>query len=199
MSRPSDIRLRSIAITVFAVMVTGILVKQLPGTREENVTIESLSGINTNKRLPQDGAGNEFDNEIELHFKRAVVMLHARQYEYAVAALQKTLELAPQMPEAYVNMGYALLGLEQHAEAGEYFYTAIELRPEQANAYWGLAVSLEQSHDYDAAIGAMRTFIHLSDPAVHYLSKAQAAIWEWDELRKTIAAENTINTADPSR
>ena len=38
-------------------------------------------------------------------------MLHAKQYEHALHAFHRVLELDPAMPEAHVNAGFALLGM----------------------------------------------------------------------------------------
>ena len=107
-------------------------------------------------------------------------MLHAGQHELAVTALHEVLRLAPKMPEAHVNMGYALLGLQRYGAAHDFFITATELRPTQANAYYGLAVALEGLHDLEGALGAMRSFIHLTSADDPYLRKARAALWEWE-------------------
>ena len=118
--------------------------------------------------------------QIKMRFEQAVVMLHARQYEHAITALQRVLQLSPNLVDAHVNMGYALLGLERYQEAVSFFDKATTLRPYQANAYWGLAVSLEQQGDLQGALGAMRTYVHLSPPEDPYVRKARAAMWEWE-------------------
>ncbi|MEJ2565969.1 MAG: tetratricopeptide repeat protein [Gammaproteobacteria bacterium] len=127
------------------------------------------------------------EKEIAKRFQEAVMMLHAKQYDYAITALHRVIELSPRMPEAYVNMGFALLGLKKYKAAGDFFNAAINLRPYQANAYWGLAVSLEGRNDLEGALGAMRTYIHLapSDPKSRdYVRRARSAIWEWDTRLK---------------
>lgn len=120
------------------------------------------------------------EREIAARFEQAVSMLHMRQYDYALAALHRVLELAPEMPEAHVNMGYALLGLEQYGQAYDFFQGATVLRPDQSNAYYGMAVALEGLGDLQGALGAMRTFIHLSPPDNPFLERARAALWEWE-------------------
>lgn len=117
-------------------------------------------------------------HEAETRFNQGVGLLHAKQYEYAVTALSRVIELVPNMPEAYVNMGFALLGMERYEEAGNFFNRATILRPEQANAYWGLAEALEGMKDYEGALGAMRSYIHLSPPDDPYVAKARSALWE---------------------
>lgn len=127
------------------------------------------------------------EKEIAQRFQEAVMMLHAKQYDYAITALHRVIELSPRMPEAYVNMGFALLGLKKYKAAGDFFNTAIDIRPYQANAYWGLAVSLEGMRDLEGALGAMRTYIHLapSDPnSQDYVRRARSAIWEWETRLK---------------
>lgn len=119
--------------------------------------------------------------EVNLRFQQAVVMLHARQYDHAVTALHRVLELAPRMPEAHVNMGFALLGLQQAEAARGFFVSAIDLRPQQANAYYGLAMAHEMLHDYESALGGMRSYLHLAPADDAYRSKARAALWEWED------------------
>lgn len=122
--------------------------------------------------------------QIDERFQQAIAMLHAKQYDFAIKALHRVIELAPQMPEAYVNMGFALIGKENYKAAADFFNSAIELRPYQANAYWGLAISLEQLGDLEGALGAMRTFIHLSPPNDPFVRKARSALWEWESTLK---------------
>jgi len=136
---------------------------------------------------PHAHAAAAREKEIAQRFQEAVMMLHAKQYDYAITALHRVIELAPRMPEAYVNMGYALLGLKQYKAAADFFNAAIDIRPYQGNAYWGLAVSLEGMNDLEGALGAMRTYIHLapSDPnSQDYVRRARSAIWEWETTLK---------------
>ncbi len=123
-------------------------------------------------------------NQIDDRFQQALAMLHAKQYDFAIKALHRVIELAPKMPEAYVNMGYALIGKQDFKAATDFFNAAIELKPYQANAYWGLAISMEQLGELEAALGAMRTFIHLSPPNDPFLRKARSALWEWESSLK---------------
>ncbi|GIL07020.1 MAG: hypothetical protein BroJett031_35400 [Betaproteobacteria bacterium] len=123
-------------------------------------------------------------DEVKLRFEQAVLMLHAREYEHALTALHRVLELAPRMSEAHANAGYALLGLKRTAAARDFFEGAIALNPMQANAYYGLAAALDELGDRAGAIGAMRSFLHLAkDEDPRHLAKARAALWEWEAQR----------------
>lgn len=121
--------------------------------------------------------------EIQARFDQGVVMLHAKRYEHALTAFHRVLELDAEVPEAHVNIGFALLGMEKPAQARDFFQSAIELRPRQLNAYYGLAVAQERLGDLAAARGAMRTYAHLAPQADPFRRKAEAALWEWEAAR----------------
>jgi len=161
-----------LSLTMLAVMVSAIVVlSQAPDYAYDPAKMKLAA------RHPHHGAQVD---ELTQRFDQAVLMLHAKEYDNAVMALHRVIELSPRMTEAYVNMGYALLGLKDNKAAHDFFKTAIDLNPYQANAYWGLAVTLENSGDLKAALGAMRIFIHLSEPNNPFVRRARSAIWEWE-------------------
>ncbi len=122
-------------------------------------------------------------------FDAAVVMLHARRYEEAATALHRVLAYAPKLPEAHVNMGFAMLGLARLKEAHDFFEGATALAPSQANAYYGLALVHEARGDFASATGAMRTYLHLArDERPEHLARARAALWEWERARPAAVA-----------
>jgi Flp pilus assembly protein TadD len=113
-------------------------------------------------------------------FQQAVLLLRHGEYDYAVQGFHEVLKDAPNMPEAHVNMGFALLGLEEFEAARSFFDTATNLRPGQTNAYYGLAVAYEGLGDLRQAVAAMRAYAHVADGDEQYRRKAEAAIWEWE-------------------
>lgn len=126
--------------------------------------------------------------ELKRRFDQAVVMLHAGEYEHAATALHQVLALAPQLPEAHVNMGYALLGLKRPQAARDFFDSATALKPDQANAYYGLALAWEALGDVPMATGAMRSYLHLArEERPEHLRRARAALWEWEQARAASA------------
>lgn len=118
---------------------------------------------------------------LRARFDQGVMMLHMRQHEYAVIAFHEVLAAAPELPEAHVNMGFALLGLGQWAKARSFFESAIELRRDQINAYYGLAVALNELGNLPGAIGAMQSYVHRAPADDPFLPRAEAALWEWRE------------------
>ena len=113
-------------------------------------------------------------------FQQAVALLQHGEYDYAVQGFHDVLKVAPDMPEAHANMGFALLGLEEYAAARSFFDTATNLRPGQTNAYYGLAVAHEGLGELRQAVAAMRTYTHVAAGDDQYRRKAEAAIWEWE-------------------
>jgi len=124
---------------------------------------------------------------VHQHFQQAVVMLHGKQYELAVQSLHEVFALQPRMPEAHVNMGYALLGLGKYQAARDFFESATDLRPSQYNGYYGLAIASEELGDTASAVVAMKAFVHLAPSEDRFRRRAESAIWEWE----TALAGNT--------
>jgi len=176
-SARTDRRWIAIALTAGAIAVGGAVVSLLgngtPATPGEAIPDPRVQ--------PAEHAADARARAVRARFDQAVIMLHAREYEHAITALHRVLELAPDLPEAHANMGFALLGLKQAASARDFFESALALQPMQANAYYGVAMAFEELGDMPGAIGAMRSYLHLArteDP--RHLSKARAALWEWE-------------------
>lgn len=152
------------------------------------VTVASVAlgglGLNLwNERSTRSAAEAHAENalkaEVDLRFQQGVVMLHAREYEHAMTAFHRVLQLAPTMPEAHVNAGFALIGQRRYKEALAFFDSATELRKEQANAYYGMAIALEGLEDLRGALAAMEAFLHRAKADDPYRRKAESAVWEW--------------------
>ena len=137
-----------------------------------------LLGAGLQKFANSDSRPQEL--KLQQQFQHAVALLEQRQFESAVREFDDLVKLAPELPEAHVNMGYALLGLERFKAAQEYFSSATSIRPLQSNAYYGLAVASEGLGEIQRAVMAMRTFVHIADRNDPFRRKAKAAIWEWE-------------------
>jgi hypothetical protein len=55
-----------------------------------------------------------------------------------------------------------------------------------------MSQSLEGLHDVAGALGAMRSYVHLVKDDDPYVRKANAAIWEWEEMLKTSRVQETV-------
>jgi cytochrome c oxidase subunit I len=175
-----DVRLQALGMTLGATALCGLLLAYWPDEFGRSGT--PYKGIGD----PAAHAADQRRQEIDRKFAEGVRQLAARDYQAAASALHRVLELAPQMPEAHVNMGFAMIGLQKPEMARDFFEAALSLRTAQMNAYYGLAVALEATGDLEGALGAMRTYVHRGQPDDPFIRKANAAIWEWETaLAKT--------------
>jgi Tfp pilus assembly protein PilF len=117
----------SVAMVVAIVSLASNLMTAMPVT----------SAISTGPHF------SDKERRVDERFQQAIGLLHAKQYDYAITALDSVLDMAPGMPEAYVNMGYAFIGLEEFGPARGAFEKAIDLKVDQVNAYYGLAIAFE--------------------------------------------------------
>jgi tetratricopeptide (TPR) repeat protein len=200
--RRPDRRLLTVVGGIAAIAVTGYLVGILPdrgidtdlrsglfpsaavnsksAAAENEIPFEPLADP---KQDPSGHARQARRLEIRKRFEQSVAMLHAKRYDDAITALHRVMELDSKIPEAYVNMGFALIGKQQYRAAFDFLNGAIELNPAQANAYYGIAIVQEAAGNLEGALGGMRSFLHLTDnpdPAQIHVARARSAIWEWE-------------------
>lgn len=145
----------------------------------------SGSPVATTVSAPEEipaGGHAMLDDEASRHahqsFQQAVVMLQAGRFEHALTALHEVLKVYPALPEAHVNMGYALLGLGNPQAAADFFDSASTLRPSLHNAYYGLALAEIEAGNKKAALAAMQAFAHRADENDRHLPRALELIWE---------------------
>lgn len=111
-------------------------------------------------------------------FQQGVAMLQAGEFDYAIAALHEVLAIYPALPEAHINMGYALLGAGEPAASADFFNSATDLRPSLHNAYYGLALAERENGNDKAALAAMQAYAHLAAEDERHLPRAKEIIWE---------------------
>jgi Tfp pilus assembly protein PilF len=173
MSRRRTLRWATVVVAITAIAMLGAVLRWHELGQGEGIAVVAAP----EPSIPR--ADTDHAEAVARRFRQGVVMLHAREYEHAALAFEHVLMLAPRLPEARVNMGYAMLGQGRARVARDYFRAAIDERPSQRNAYYGLAEALEALGDTAGALGAMRTFVHLSPAGDPFVPKARAALWEW--------------------
>jgi len=117
--------------------------------------------------------------QLKVYFNQSVIMLHAKKYQLSIVALHKVLEIDPKMPEAHTNMGFSLLGLKKFGASRDFFLTALALDDSQLNAFYGLALSHAELLEYQSAIGAIVSYIHLSPDNEPYVNSAHKKLQTW--------------------
>lgn len=173
-----DVRLRAVLLTLFLVVTIAAVIQFWPASTPSTTAVVPAQPV---QHVSQKNNAN--DSQLKRHFDWAVTQLRTGHYQQAINGFRAVLEQSPAMPEAYINTGFAYIELQQYEPAMKSFQTAIDLRPSQVNAYWGLAVSLEGVCDIAGAKGAMRTYIHLAPTDDPFIVKARAALWEWEQLK----------------
>ena len=194
---------RGLLLAMLATLATGVLIEQwmrAPPTPVDSVVEDTAATLPRAASPPANVAGNDVadtgpvfeavlpeagerlqdtDAETRDLFEQGVALLRAGDAGAAANAFHGVLARSPRLPEAHVNLGFALLAANRTDAARDRFLGAIDLRRSQVNAYWGLAVALERGGDLRGALGAMRSFVHLSTADDPFLPRARAALWEW--------------------
>ena len=135
--------------------------------------------------IPEESTPDPHFALLEKTFQQGVVMLHAKEYELAITAFHKVLDIRPDMPEAFNNIGYALIGLEEYLAAEDFFTMAINLNENLVSAYFGLALTLGQQQKWPLAIGSMETYRHRTTDEDPFLKQANEHLIEWREKGRT--------------
>lgn len=166
-------------VAVFSALMVAVA-SFLFGRQEERTPLFALFETPLRAAAPADShmvARNK--EEIALRFQQGVQMMQIGQYDYAVTAFERILALAPKLPEAHTNLGYALLEQREYEKAMEHFNAALEVRSRQDNAYYGLALSYAAQGRYSEALGAMGTFTHFVTREHPNWAKAHERMDRW--------------------
>lgn len=141
-----------------------------------------LAGIWPSDTVPaaaETAARAPVDQIFDSRFKAGIAKLRSGQPALAASMFRIAAKRQPHIPEVHVNLGFTLLDLGNPKAAESAFRRGINLRGGQVNAYYGLAESLEIQGRLDEALGAMRTYIHLTPEEDPFRRRAMSAVWEW--------------------
>lgn len=91
-----------------------------------------------------------------IYYNLGTRYLRTKQYDTAISNLQRSVELYPQQPYAYNNLGSAFLAKNELEEAVRYFSIAIQLNEvssdvEAPRYYYGRAIAYEKQKNWAAA------------------------------------------------
>lgn len=184
-----DLRIRAALATVGSIALVGAVIALLPSPGEESVMPVGNKADDAHQHVV-----DKRREEVRLRFEQGVAMLQAGRHDEAATAFHRVLQLAPDMPEAHVNMGFAMLGIKDYKVALDFFDGAIELRTDQLNAYYGLALAYEGVGNIEGAIGAMRTYQHLTAPDDPFMPEAMRRLQVLQARRATAAAGSVLES-----
>jgi tetratricopeptide (TPR) repeat protein len=115
--------------------------------------------------------------------KAASDEIAAKRYDKAITTLHAARADIQHDPQSYLLMARALEGKADYETARDFYAAAIDRNTLLADAYFGFATSSEALGDLEAAIGGMRSFLHVqpdADPQKLKIVQARSAIWEWE-------------------
>ena len=161
------------ASTIMAVIVAvGLILQVLPGNGPNIGAVRKSDASSTVTPFGQS-------------FTRGIEAMRLGDAQSAVAAFEQARTINPHVAEAHVNLGFAYLALRRPREAATAFDRALTIDPRQFNAYYGLGEALDASGDRKGAIGAMRSYVHLTTEDDPFRRKALSALWEWEAGAKS--------------
>lgn len=101
----------------------------------------------------------------------------------ALAALETIRPIVRGNARAYLLVGRALEAKKDFAAARDFYAAALDRDAYLSDAYWGVATTSEAMADLEAAVGAMRSYLHTEpdkDPERLRIAQARSALWEWE-------------------
>ena len=118
-------------------------------------------------------------------FARGIEAMRLGDAHTAALAFDEARAINPHIAEAHINLGFAFLVMERPREAATAFDRALSIDPQKTNAYYGLGVALDSAGDREGAMGAMRSYVHLTAEDDPFRRKALSALWEWEAAKKS--------------
>jgi len=119
--------------------------------------------------LASDSAGTDRDKkaaidpkdkiEIANKFHRALVALEEDHYDEVIADLREVLRLEPDMASGYLELGRALVHVQQYQEAVPVLRTAAERNPDSGMAHYELGLALIKTGQWEASLPEMQAAV----------------------------------------
>lgn len=203
-----DQRLVALALTILGTAIVGYLVDLAPG---RGVSADAIApGLAVARADLRDLAASDASHparlkieaeaeaapepeqpaekkapatEAEKIMQVAKTQMRAKRYDEAIVTLHEARELLKPDLRAYMLMARALEAKKDYDTARDFYGAVIDRDPYQADAYWGIATTSEAMGELDAAVGAMRNFLHVqpnADPQKLKIVQARSALWEWE-------------------
>src|SRR5205085_8015566 len=122
---------------------------------------------------------------------RSVAERRCKALDAAQASASQAVKIAPQSPEARLNLGLVYSDLGKNDDAAAALTVATQLKPGSATAWWSLGLAEGRRKKHDAAIAALSKAVELS-PTAARMSDLGVAQRDKGDLSK---AEATFRAA----
>jgi len=143
--------------------------------------------------------GQEPKDALEIH-RTGASYYNRGEYEKAIVAYKRAIELNPDSTEAYYHLGMSYSSLGKYKEAVEAYTRAIRIKSDYAAAYYNLGHAYSNLNRHDKAIKAFRQSIqHEPENVEAYLALANAYFDSGNEEKavKTFEAAISLKPDDP--
>jgi len=98
---------------------------------------------------------------VKAQLNKGLTFRAQKQYDKAIAAYRKVLELDAEYPQAWYNLGLAYLREKQFDRAERALKKAVEYKPGYAQAWFNLGVLYRKQQKYDQSIEAYKTAVKI--------------------------------------
>jgi Flp pilus assembly protein TadD len=177
--------------------------------KDRNLALELVDAFDhfENGRLEEaaEGFGHILGADTEhpiAHLMFGRVLVEMKEYEFALKALQRHLELVPDCVEALIYMGLACYELERFDGAVEFFERAHELKKDSVMATENLAIAQMAINDLSDALDELLE-LHEEEPLdteiieLIVLTLGKQGQWDaakqWTQIMKQ-ASGSTVDT-----
>jgi len=141
--------------------------------------------------------GSEAESDAKPCYNRALAYLNKRQYDEAISALNKAIDIFPRYALAYHDRGVAYLRKQQYGRAISNFTKALDINPKHHYAHHNRGIAYLKRKQYGKAISDFSKAIELNlfDPENYY--QRGAAYIHKRQYDKAIADLNQAITLNP--
>ncbi|MEL6258895.1 MAG: tetratricopeptide repeat protein [Pseudomonadota bacterium] len=125
------------------------------GSTSSSDALETCNRALTAELLTREARAGTYVN-------RGILYLRAKEYDVALADFDAALKILPELGEAHLNRGGALVGLKRNRDAIEALNRAIQFESEDLHAaYFNRALAFEGLDELDAAYADLQTTLDL--------------------------------------
>ncbi len=126
------------------------------------------------------------------YFNQGNQFKQSDQYQEAVEAYQKAIELNPNFSWYYHNLAEVWVELEEWQKAMSCFRQACEINPNSEWSFYQLGEALVQQGELEEAIAAFQKSIEINPGYSEFHSSLGEVLWQFEQLEK---AENYLQKA----
>ena len=163
----------------------------------KNCALENLD-TEIEKFITQQGnLDSKNQRKAIIYFDSGISFYRKKEFQNAIIAFKKAIQLNPKFDEAYYGLGDSYIGIEEFQNAIKAFKKVIQLNPENNNAYNNLGNSYRRIRDFQNAITAFKKAIKLNpenDQAYYNLGLSYGSI---EEFQNAIMAFKTAIDLNP--